>query len=282
MSERADAIGRFRELHAGPGAFVIPNPWDEGSARLLSSLGFQALATTSSGFAWTLGRADGQVTREEALAHCRRIAAATPLPVNADLEKCFGDLPAGVADTIRLASGTGIAGASIEDYSGDPARPIFDFNHAVERVAAGVEAAREEEDAILITARAENLLHGVMDLDETLRRLKAFEEVGADVLYAPGLARMEDIKTVLAEVSRPLNVLVSGFNAGLGLAELEAAGVRRVSVGGAMARAAMGALLSAGREILDQGTFGYGAGAPPAKELDAAMSRGAGKPDWGL
>ncbi len=272
MTERNQAMARFRDLHAGPGTFVIPNPWDIGSARLLASMGFQALATTSSGFAWSLGRTDGNVTREEALVHCRQLAAATPLPVNADLEKCFSDDPAGVAETIGLASDTGIAGASIEDFSGDAARPIYDFENAVERVAAGVEAARAHADPILITARAEGLLHRVRDLDDTIRRLQAFEAAGADVLYAPGLARIDDIRTVVAAVSRPVNVLVSGFNADLTMAELAAAGVRRISVGGAMARAAMGALLAAGREIAGAGTFTYAKSAPLAKDLDAAMT----------
>ncbi|MGE0626416.1 MAG: isocitrate lyase/phosphoenolpyruvate mutase family protein [Hyphomicrobiaceae bacterium] len=276
MSIRKEVVARFRELHAGPGSFVIPNPWDIGSARLLAGLGFEALATTSSGFAWSTGRTDGQVSRDEVLDHCRSIAAATPLPVNADLEKCFADDPAGVADTIALVSATGVAGASVEDFSGDRSRPIYDFDHAVARVKAAVAAAHAFEDPILICARTENYLHGRRDLADTIARLKAFADVGADVLYAPGLAGMEEIKALVAAVDRPVNVLVSSFNADLTVDQLTAAGVRRISVGGALARAAMGGLLSGAREIMQRGTFGYGRTVPAGTDLDAAMSAVAG------
>jgi 2-methylisocitrate lyase-like PEP mutase family enzyme len=273
MPLSADTAAAFRALHERTGAFVIPNPWDVGSARLLAGLGFEALATTSAGFAWTRGQPDGGVSREEALAHCREIAAATPLPVNADLEKCFADDPAGVAATIRLAGETGIAGASIEDASGDETNPIYDFDLAVERVRAGVAANRALAVPMLITARAENLLHGRKDLADTIRRLQAFEAVGADVLYAPGLATVEEIRAVTSAVKKPVNVLVGGWNPDLTVEEIAAAGGKRISVGGALARAALGAFLGAAREIRDKGAFTYARSAAPAAELNGAFAR---------
>jgi 2-methylisocitrate lyase-like PEP mutase family enzyme len=276
QSEKAK---KFRALHAGPKAFIIPNPWDAGSARILAALDFQALATTSAGFAFSLGRRDGQVTREEALEHCRAIAEASDLPVSADLENCFGDDARTVAETIRLAGSTGIVGGSVEDATGDG--QIYDHAHAVERVAAAVESARALPFSFMLTARAENFLHGRADLDDTIRRLQAFAAAGADVLYAPGLTSLEAIREVCAAVApRPVNVLAGMKGANFPLAELEAAGARRISVGGALARAALGALLCAGREMKEKGTFGFVDEAAPSAEVNGIMtdrSREAGK-----
>ncbi len=268
----AVAIARFRALHERQKAFVIPNPWDIGSARLLADIGFEALATTSAGYAWSVGKPDGAVSRDQMLEHCAQLAGATPLPVNADLENCYAHDPDGVAQTIRLAAATGVAGASIEDASGDPAKPIYDFDHAVERVRAGVEANRAQPTPMLLCARAENFLNGRKDLADTIRRLQAFEAAGADVLYAPGLATLDDIRAVVAAVNRPVNVLMSSFNPGLTLAELEAAGARRISVGGALARAAYGELLRAAQDIRDNGSFTYVKSAPPSGKLNGTFA----------
>ena len=240
----------FRELHAS-GCFVIPNPWDVGSARLLARLGFRALATTSSGFAWSLGRQDNQVSLEEALAYMRAVAHAVELPVSADFEKGFAVEPAGVAANVSAATGTGVAGLSIEDSTGDPANPLFDFALAVERVRAARRAIDESGTGVLLTARSEGFVAGRPDLRETLRRLTAYAEAGADCLFAPGLRTREDIAAVVRAVApRPVNVLVgSDFTT---LAEL---GVRRISVGGALARAAWTGFLEAAREIAERGTF---------------------------
>ncbi len=271
QSEKARA---FRALHEGPGAFVIPNPWDVGTARMLAALGFKALATTSAGFAFSIGRRDGAVTRDEALAHCRAIVAASELPVSADLEKCFGDAPETVAETIRLAAGTGLVGASVEDASGDPRRPIYDLALAVERVAAAVEAARALPFPFTLTARAENFLQGRADLDDTIRRLQAFAAAGADVLYAPVLPSLEAVRMVCAAVApRPVNVLTAGPAAASSVAELAAAGARRISVGGALYRAAHGAFLLAAREMKDRGTFSYIADAASGAELAGFMAK---------
>ncbi len=230
----------------------MPNPWDAGSAKLLASLGFLALATTSSGHAATLGRGDGAVTRDEALAHAADLAAAVSVPVSADLENCYADDPAGVAETVRLAAGTGLAGCSIEDFSGDPGNPIYDKGLAAERVAAAVEAAGAD---LVLTARAENYLHGRPDLAETIERLQAYQQAGAGVLYAPGLTSIEDIRQVVSSLDKPVNVLA--FAGGPTVPELAAAGVSRVSVGGAFAFAALGAVVEAARELQDEGTYGY-------------------------
>jgi 2-methylisocitrate lyase-like PEP mutase family enzyme len=246
---------RFRALHAGPQPLLMPNPWDIGSARLLASLGFQALATTSSGSASTLGRLDGNVTRDEAIAHAIQIVGATELPVSADLENCFADDPEGIAETIRLAVEAGLAGCSIEDFTRDEAAPIYEFDHATERVRAAAEAAHAANPEFVLTARAENLLHGRTDLNDTIERLQAYQLAGADVLFAPGLVTALDIRDVASSVDRPLNVLaVPGVPSVAELAEL---GVRRISVGGAFAYAAIGAVVSAGHELLDAGTYGY-------------------------
>jgi len=269
QSEKAK---KFRALHTGPDAFIIPNPWDAGSARVLAGLGFEALATTSSGFAFSLGRRDGMVTRDEVLAHCRVIVEATDLSVAADLENCFGDDPKTVAETIRLAAATGIVGGSVEDFGGDESRPIYDQSLAVERVAAAVEAARALPFPFTLTARTENFLHGRRDLDDTIRRLQAFAEAGADVLFAPGLPSLEAIRTVCAAVApRPVNVLAGIKGLAFTVAELEAAGVRRISLGGTLARTALGALIGAAREMKEKGTFSFVEHAAPTSEVAGFM-----------
>jgi 2-methylisocitrate lyase-like PEP mutase family enzyme len=278
-----DKAKTFRALHklpatagapieaSGPGAFIIPNPWDAGSARILAGLGFQALATTSSGFAFSLGRRDGAVTREEVLAHCRLIADVTDLPVAADLENCFGDDPKTVAETIRLAGATGIVGGSVEDFSGDDNRPIYDQNLAVERVAAAVEAARALPFPFTLTARAENFLHGRPNLNDTISRLQAFAKAGADVLFAPGLPNLEAIKAVCAAVApHPVNALVGIKGLSFSVADLGAAGVRRISLGGVLSRVALGALITAAQEM-KEGTFTFVDQAAPSAGIAACM-----------
>jgi 2-methylisocitrate lyase-like PEP mutase family enzyme len=252
QAERARA---FRALHEGPGPLLLPNPWDAGSARLLASLGFAALATTSGGFAATLGRLDGGVTRDEALGHAAAIVAAAPLPVSADLENAFADEPAGVAETIGLAAATGLAGCSVEDFTRRPGEPIYDLGLARERVAAAASAAKAAPGPLVLTARAENYLHGRPDLADTIRRLQAYQEAGADVLYAPGLTSLADIRAVVSSVDRPVNVLA--FPGTPAVPQLAAAGVRRISVGSAFSNAALGALVGAARELRDEGTYGF-------------------------
>jgi 2-methylisocitrate lyase-like PEP mutase family enzyme len=271
-ASQAEKAAQFRQLHQGPGAFVIPNPYDAGTARILTALGFSALATTSAGFAFSIGRRDGAITRDEALAHCKVIVDATHLPVSADLENGFGAAPATTAETVRLAAAVGLVGCSIEDSSGDDAKPIFDAGHAVERIAAAVEAARSVGFPFMLTARAENFLHGRADLDDTIRRLQAFEKAGADVLYAPGLRDIEKIRTVCSAVSKPVNVLAGSKGWTIPVAELAAAGVRRVSVGGAFAGAALGGFLRAAREVKDNGTFGYAAQSATHGEISDFMA----------
>jgi len=271
MPTQKEKALRFQALHQREGAFVIPNPWDGGSARVLASLGFEALATTSSGFAQTLGRLDGEVSLEETLEHCRLLAASTEVPISADLENGYGDTPEGVARTIRPAAETGIVGGSIEDFSGDPKKPIYDFHLAVERVQAAVEAARSLAFPFTLTARAENYLHGKADLEDTLRRLQAFEAAGADVLYAPGLQTLDEVRTVTGALARPVNVLTSFFP-GVTVEELAEAGAKRLSIGGALARAAVSPLLQAGREMLSQGSFDWIAKAASGEELDKLLA----------
>jgi 2-methylisocitrate lyase-like PEP mutase family enzyme len=255
MVTQADKARQFLSLHRKGEPLLLPNPWDLGSARLLASLGFQALATTSSGFAASLARNDGSVSKEEAIVHAAVIVAATDLPVSADLENAFGDAPADVAETIRLAVAVGLAGASVEDFTGREDDPIYSLPAAVERVAAAAEVAHSGEVPFVFTARAENFLHGRPDLWDTIARLQAYQEAGADVLYAPGLVDIDDIRLVIREVDRPVNVLaVAGAPA---VAELAEAGVSRISVGGSFAFAALGALVSAATELRDQGTYGY-------------------------
>jgi 2-methylisocitrate lyase-like PEP mutase family enzyme len=246
----------FRDLHAR-GTFVIANCWDGGSARLLEGLGFAALATSSGAAAATHGRLDGRITRDEALAHARVICTASTLPVSADLEKGFGDTPAVVAETIRLAAAAGLVGGSIEDHTGRAEDPIFDLGLATERVAAAAAAARALPFPFTLTARAENYLHGRADLDDTIRRLQAFERAGADVLFAPGLPDLTAVRAVCAAVSRPVNFMVAIRGRSFSVAELAAAGVRRVSLATSLYRAAMDGLAGAAREIRESGTFGY-------------------------
>jgi 2-methylisocitrate lyase-like PEP mutase family enzyme len=253
--DQAQKAARFLAAHVPGEPLLMPNPWDAGSAKLLASLGFEALATTSSGFAATLGRRDGAVTRDEAIAHGAAIAGATALPVSADLENGFADDPEGVAETVRLAIGAGLAGCSIEDYTGDEAAPIYDHELAVRRVAAAAHAAHDGPVGLVLTARAENLIRGRDDLADTIARLRAYAEAGADVVYAPGLRTLEQIGAVLAAVQRPLNVLALADMPTV--AEIAAAGVARISVGGAFAYAAIGAVVEAARELREQGSYGY-------------------------
>jgi 2-methylisocitrate lyase-like PEP mutase family enzyme len=254
---QSDKAARFRALHEGPGAFVIPNPWDAGSARILAGLGFQALATSSGASAGTLGRRDGKVTRDEALAHARAIVEATDLPVSADLEKCFADAPAAAAETIRLAAGVGLVGGSIEDATGDKDRPLFDLAQATERVAAAVQVARSLPFPFTLTARTESFLRGNPSLDDTIKRLQAFEKAGADVLMAPGLPDLAAVRAVCAAVSKPVNFMAGIRGKSFTVAELQAAGVRRISLATSLYRVAMTAALDGAREVKDKGTFGY-------------------------
>jgi 2-methylisocitrate lyase-like PEP mutase family enzyme len=255
MTDQREKAERFLQLHRGPGPLLIPNPWDAGSARLLEWLGFAALATTSSGFAATLGRLDGSVTREEALAHAAAISAAATVPVSADLENGFAHSPEGVAETVRLATATGLAGCSIEDATGRDGDPVYGRALAVDRVAAAAEAAHAGPGRLVLTARAENYLHGRPDLADTIARLRAYADAGADVLYAPGLTSLADVREVVGSVDRPLNVLT--LPSGPTVAELAEAGVSRISVGGAFAYVALSALVEAATELRDQGTYGY-------------------------
>ena len=270
-TSQAAKASRFRDLHSGPATFVIPNPWDAGTARLLTALGFSALTTTSAGLAFTLGRRDGMVSRDEALANARVIVDATDLPVAADLENGYGHEPAAAAETIRLAGEVGLVGGSIEDASGDASHPIYDFQHAVERVAAAVEAARALPHPFVLVGRAENFLHGRPDLDDTIRRLQAFESAGADVLYAPGITRYEDIRTVCASLTKPVNALAGLATTAFTVSELADMGVRRISVGSALTRAAGSAVLHAAREIRDHGTFGFASDTIRSAEIDTLM-----------
>jgi 2-methylisocitrate lyase-like PEP mutase family enzyme len=269
MNTQAQKATAFRTLHEREGAFIIPNPWDAGTARLLTALGFEALATTSLGFANTLGRADGSgaVSRAEVLANCAEIVGATHLPVSADLENCYAHEPRAAAEMIRLAAEAGVVGGSIEDATGDAQQPIYDFDLAVERVHAAAEMARSLPFPFTLTARAENFLHGRRDLDDTIRRLQAFERAGADVLYAPGLRDLATIATVASSVTKPLNVVMSAADPTLTAAQLAKAGVKRISVGGALSRLALASFLRAAHEMKEQGRFTWIAETVSAKEL---------------
>lgn len=248
---------KFRALHYTDVAFIIPNPWDVGTARILASMGFSALATTSAGLAFSLGIAEGKLSRAQALLHCSDMVAATPLPVSADLERGFGDSPQAVAETIIAADMTGLAGCSIEDHTGNAENPIYEFNLAVARIEAAAEASRALAGDFVLTARCENHLWGRDDLDDTIKRLQAFEAAGADVLYAPGLPDLEAIRTVCSAVSKPVNVVMGLPGTTFTIEELSEAGVKRVSVGSAMARAAFGAFVAAAREMAETGSFGF-------------------------
>ena len=264
QNEKAAA---FRALHQGPRAFVVANAWDAGSARALAALGFPALATSSGAQAGVLGRRDGAVTRDEALAHCRAIVAATELPVSADLEKGFGDAPEVAAETIRLAAGVGLVGGSIEDATGDKNRPLYDIGLATERVAAAVQAARSLPFAFTLTARAEGFIRGNTSLDEAIKRLQAYEKAGAEVLMAPGLPDLEAVRAVCGAISKPFNFMAGIRGKSFTVAELQGAGVRRISLETSLYRAAMTGMLDAAREVRDKGSFGY-------------LERTVSTPDW--
>ena len=266
QAEKGDA---FRALHEREGAFIIPNPWDVGTARLLAGLGFEALATTSAGYAFSMGQRDNTVGRERMMVHVAAIAAATDLPVSADLENGFGDDPKTVAATIQLGAAAGLVGGSIEDSTQRPGDPIYELGHAVERVRAAAEAARSLRFRFTLTARAENYLVGRSDLADTIRRLQAYQEAGADVLYAPGLQSEEEISAVVGAVDRPVNVVMGLQGVQLSLATLAELGVKRVSVGSALTRAALGAFLRAAREMRDHGTFAFAAEAVSYREISA-------------
>jgi 2-methylisocitrate lyase-like PEP mutase family enzyme len=257
MTIQREKAERFVALHQGPGVFVIPNPWDGASARVLAGLGFQALATSSGAAAGVLGRKDGTISRDEALAQVRIIVAATDLPVSADLEKCFSDSPQGVAETVRLAAQAGLVGCSVEDATGNKDRPLFDFELAVERVKAAAAAAKSVGFPFTLTARTENFLRGNPSLDDTIKRLQAFERAGADVLFAPGLPDLPSIKKVCDSVSKPVNFMAGIKGKSFSVPELEKAGVRRISLATSLFRAAMTAVLEAAGEVKDKGSFGY-------------------------
>lgn len=254
---QAERAARFRGLHEGPRPFVIPNPWDVGSARLLAGLGFPALATSSAASAAAVGRRDGGLTREEALAHARLIVDATDLPVSADLEKGFGDAPEVVAETVRLAARAGLVGCTIEDATGHRDRPLYDLELAVERIAAAARAAHALPFPFLLTARAHNFLYADARLDDTIGRLRAYEEAGADVLFAPGLPDLDAVRAVCAAVGKPVNFMAGIKGKSFSVADLAAAGIRRVSLATSLYRAAMTGLLDAAREVKDDGRFAF-------------------------
>lgn len=274
MTTQAEKAEKFRALHAGAEAFIIPNPWDAGSARLLGAMGFPALATTSAGLAYSLGKIDGQVSLDEKLAHCRDLCAAVDVPISADTENGFSDEPDAVAETVRLAAGTGLVGCSIEDYAPAPTSLTYDFDLALARVKAAVGAARSLDFPFTLTARAEGVLRGTYDLDEAIRRLQAFEEAGADVLYAPGLSSLDQVRKVTSSVSKPVNVLArKDFTA----ADLSAAGVKRISLGSWNYLTAIGGFLDAAREMKEDGSFTALGKAPRSPDVAKMMTSG-GKP----
>jgi 2-methylisocitrate lyase-like PEP mutase family enzyme len=277
MRTQAEKAAAFRALHQRPGCFLIPNPWDAGTAKLLAGLGFEALATTSLGVANNLGRADGTVERDEVIANGREIAAATDLPVNADLENCFAHEPAAAAETIRLAAEAGLAGGSIEDYSGDKKAPIYDFELSVERVRAAVAMVKSLPVPFVLTARAENLIRGRDDMADTIRRLQAYSAAGAEVLYAPGLKTVAEIRAVVEKVDRPLNVVTGWLEPGITVADVAAAGAKRISVGGALNRLALAAFLDAARSMKEEGSLAWMqriAPMGPVREMFAAADAG--------
>ncbi len=257
VTNQLETAARFHALHEGPGAFVIPNPWDTGSSRILAGLGFRALATSSAAAACAVGRRDGGLTREQALEHARMIVDATDLPVSADLERGFGDTPAVVAETIRLAAEVGLVGCTIEDSTGDPQKPLYDERLAVERIAAAAEAARALPFSFVLTARAHNLLYAAPSLDDTIRRLQLFEKAGADVLFAPGLPDLAAVRAVCSAVSKPVNFMAGIKGKSFSVGELAAAGVKRISLATSLYRAAMTGLINAAREVQDQGRFDF-------------------------
>ena len=272
MLTQAEKAAAFAELHKRPVTFIIPNPWDIGSARLLQHLGFEALATSSSGYAFSVGKADHNVGRENMLEHAAAIAAATDLPVSIDLENGFGDAPATVAETIRLAGATGAAGGSIEDSTERKDDPIYDRGLAADRIRAAAEAAHSLPFPFMLTARAENYLVGKPDLKDTIERLQMYQEAGADVLYAPGLRTIEDIATLVRSVDRPVNVIMSLKGVNLSAADLSKVGVRRISVGSGLARCALGAFLRAANEMREQGTFTFGEDAADGRTINSIFA----------
>lgn len=272
MSMQAEKGQAFRALHQRVGAFIIPNPWDIGTARILAHLGFEALATTSMGYAFSAGLRDGAVGRDRMMEHVAVIAAATDLPVSADLENGFGDAPEMAAETIRLAAAAGVVGGSIEDATGRPDHPIYEREHAAERVRAAAEAARALPFPFTLTGRAENYLHGRPDLKDTIARLQAYQDAGAEVLYAPGLATKDDIAAVVSSVDRPVNVVMGLRGVQLGLSALSELGVKRISVGSALCRAALGAFLRAAQEMREHGTFAFANDAANPREISAMFA----------
>jgi 2-methylisocitrate lyase-like PEP mutase family enzyme len=268
MPTQSEKGKTFRALHHRDSAFIIPNPYDVGTARLLALLGFEALATTSAGYAFSVGRRDNTIDRAEIIAHVAAIVSATDLPVSADLENGFGDAPEHAAETIRLAAATGLVGGSIEDATERTADPIYEHALAVERVRAAAEAAHALPFTFTLTGRAENYLHGRRDLKDTIKRLQAYQEAGADVLYAPGLTTKEEISAVVSSVDRPVNVVMGLSGVQLSLADLSALGVKRISVGSALSRAALGAFLRAAHEMKDHGTFTFAQEAIPMREIN--------------
>ena len=272
MLTQAQKGEAFAELHKRAGTFIIPNPWDIGSARLLQHLGFEALATSSSGYAFSIGKSDHAVGRENMLEHAAAIAAATDLPVSIDLENAFGDAPAVVGETFRFAAATGAVGGSVEDSTERKDDPIYDRSLAVERVRAAAEAAHSLPFPFTLTARAENYLVGKPDLKDTIERLQMYQEAGADVLYAPGLRTIDDIATLIRSVDRPVNVIMSLRGVRISIAELSAVGVKRISVGSGLARCALGAFLRAAREMQEQGTFTFGDDAADGHEINSIFA----------
>jgi len=272
MVTQAEKGAAFYKLHERNTAFIIPNPWDIGTARLLAYLGFEALATTSAGYAFSVGQKDSTIGRRETMEHAGAIVSATELPVSADLESGFGDTPEIVAETIQLAAEAGLVGGSIEDVSGRVDCVVYELGHAADRVRAAAETARRFPFRFTLTARAENYIVGKPDLNDTLKRLQAYQEAGADVLYAPGLSRKEDIAAVVSAVDRPVNVVMGLQGVQLSLAELSAIGVRRVSVGSALSRAALGAFLRAAQEMRDQGTFTFAEKAVAYRDINAMFT----------
>jgi 2-methylisocitrate lyase-like PEP mutase family enzyme len=272
MPTVAEKRAAFKRLHES-GCFVIPNPFDVGSAIFLQHMGFKALATTSAGFAWSQGKGDGGVTRDMALAHIAELSAAVDVPMNADFEGGFADAPEGVAESVRLCAGTGVSGLSIEDFTGDRANPLYDFDLAVARIKAARAAIDKAGGDVLLTGRSEGFIRGKPDLDETIRRLKAYSAAGADCLYAPGISTREQIAAVVKAVApKPVNLLM-GAPSQLGVKDIAELGVRRISVGGSLARAAWGGFIRAARKIMDEGSFAGFADAAPGAELSKAFSR---------
>ena len=275
-TSQAEKGRSFRALHQRSGAFIIPNPWDVGTARLLSHLGFEALATTSAGYAFSAGRSDGSIRRDDMLAHVAAIAAATDLPVSADLEHGYGDAPKDAAEIIMLAAAAGLVGGSIEDSTGRVHEPLYATAHAAERIRAAAEAVHALPFPFMLTARAENYLVGKPDIKDTIARLQAYQEAGADVLYAPGLVSRDDIAAAVGSLDRPVNVVMGLQGVSMTLAELSALGVRRVSTGSALSRAALGAFMRAAREMQEHGSFSFAEAAVSSRELNTLFKTDAG------